>query len=77
MEWREECLGAVHPTQNPSLPLRTTAGICVVDRALYLFGGGQGRAQHSTSDIYKYALGTLKGPWDPVPTHRVAMQWCS
>jgi hypothetical protein len=56
MEWREECLGAAHATQNPSLPLRTTAGICVVDRALYMFGGSQGSPDNS--DIYKYDLGT-------------------
>lgn len=55
MEWREECLGAAHATQNPSLPLRTTAGICVVDRALYMFGGSQGSPDNS--DIYKYDLG--------------------
>jgi hypothetical protein len=67
MEWREECLGAVHPTQNPSLPLRTTAGICVVDRALYMFGGSQGSPDNS--DIYQYDLGTFLPPAHAVFHH--------
>jgi hypothetical protein len=46
-EWREECSDATDATRDSLAPLRTTAGICVVDRALYMFGGSQGRPNNS------------------------------